>query len=54
MNEESILKLNKWFAEKYHIEWVNVPKSYAADIQSSYHVRVVTSSGGIRPQERFF
>lgn len=21
MNEESILKLNKWFAEKYHIEW---------------------------------
>lgn len=21
MNEESILKLNKWFAGKYHIEW---------------------------------
>lgn len=21
MNEESILKLNRWFAEKYHIEW---------------------------------
>jgi hypothetical protein len=26
MNEESILRLNKWFAGKYHIEWLGLPK----------------------------
>lgn len=26
MNEESILRLNKWFAGKYNIEWLGLPK----------------------------
>jgi hypothetical protein len=27
MNEESILKLNKWFAGKYHIEWASMHRT---------------------------